>query len=198
MTAAVLLSGGVDSIALTYWRRPGIVFTVNYGQRAARAEIAAARQVASELDVRHEIIEVNCSALGSGDMAGGPQNALSPVPEWWPYRNQLLVTLTAMRGLALGVTSLMLGSVASDGSHADGAPPFYDALDVLVRLQEGGLRVEAPALAMTTVELVRVSDAPRELMAWSHSCHTGNLACGGCRGCIKHYEVMAELYGNAY
>lgn len=198
MSSAVLLSGGVDSIALAWWRRSEFAITVDYGQLAAPAEIAAGARVAEEAGMRHEVVRADCSAVGSGDMAGAEPDPLAPVTEWWPYRNQLLVTLAAARGIALGVERLLLGSVATDGSHADGTPPFYAALDALMRLQEGGIAVEAPAIGMTTVELVRASGVPREVLAWAHSCHVGALACGGCRGCVKHYRVMDELYGDAY
>lgn len=195
---AVLLSGGVDSIALTFWRRPEYAITIDYGQRAAATELAVAAEVARSLGVRHEILRVDCSTLGSGDMAGAAASAHAPVPEWWPFRNQLLLTLAGMRAVAIGVDELMVGSVVSDGSHADGRPEFYAAMDAVMAMQEGAVRVSAPALAMTTVELVRASGAPRDLIAWAHSCHTGPLACGACRGCVKHYEVMKELYGEPY
>lgn len=198
MTTAVLLSGGIDSIALTFWKRPSHAITIDYGQQAARAEIVAARQVSEELGIPHEIIKVDCSSIGSGDMIGAEPDPMAPVTEWWPYRNQLLVTLAAARGIALGVKRLLLGSVAADSSHVDGTLAFYDAIDALMRLQEGGISVEAPAISMSTVELVRKSRISRPLLAWSHSCHTGILACGGCRGCAKHYQVMGELYGDAY
>ena len=198
MSCAVLLSGGVDSIALAWWRRPEVAITIDYGQLAAPTEIAAAFQVAASIGARHEIVRADCSAIGSGDMAGGGSNPLAPVTEWWPYRNQLLVTLAAARGSALGVDTLLLGSVSTDGSHADGTLGFYTALNTLMQLQEGGVTVQAPAISMTTVELVRTSGVPREVLAWAHSCHVGTLACGGCRGCVKHYHVMNESYGEPY
>jgi 7-cyano-7-deazaguanine synthase len=195
---AVLLSGGVDSIALTHWQRPEYAITIDYGQRAAETELAAAAHIAGLLGVRHEIIRVDCSSLGSGDMAAQPASVHAPVPEWWPFRNQLLLTLAGMRATAIGVDELMLGSVASDGSHADGRPEFYAQVDSLMAMQEGAIRVTAPAVGMSTVELVQRSGAPREIIGWAHSCHTGPLACGGCRGCVKHYEVMRDLYGVPY
>lgn len=194
----ILLSGGMDSIALAYWQRPDIAFTVDYGQAAAKAEIAAAGQVASLLEMRHEIISADCSSLGSGHMAGTEALDLAPAPEWWPFRNQLLVTLAGMRAVAIGVTELMVGSVASDEVHADGRRPFYEAIDGLMRLQEGELHVTAPALGLTTAALVRMSGVPQSALAWAHSCHVGDLACGLCRGCVKHYEVTGELTGHAY
>ena len=38
MNTALLLSGGMDSIALAYWKRPDIALTIDYGQAAADAE----------------------------------------------------------------------------------------------------------------------------------------------------------------
>ena len=195
---AVLLSGGMDSIALTFWKRPEFAITIDYGQKAAAAELAASAQVSKELGIRHEILTIDCRSIGSGDMAGTEPLNAAPVPEWWPFRNQLLVTFASARGISLGVTEIMTGSVASDGTHADGRPEFFLALDHLTSLQEGSIHVTAPAVTMSTVELVRASEVPRKVLAWSHSCHTGNLACGACRGCLKHYAVTKELYGEAY
>ena len=195
---ALLLSGGMDSIAVAFWQRPEIAITIDYGQSAAEAEITAASQVAKEIGMQHEIIAIDCRVIGSGDMAGNDALDVAPVPEWWPFRNQLLVTFAAARGIVLGVTEVMTGSVSSDGTHGDGRPEFYDAMDKVTAVQEGGIRISAPALTMTTAELVRHSGVPREILAWAHSCHTGNLACGQCRGCVKHYQVTKEIYGVAY
>lgn len=195
---ALLLSGGMDSISVAFWKRPEIAITIDYGQRAAEAEIAAAGQVAKEIGMQHEIIAIDCRAIGSGDMAGNDALDVAPVPEWWPFRNQLLLTFAAARGIVLGVTELITGSVSSDGTHADGRPEFYEAMDRMTALQEGGIRISAPALDITTAELVRRSGVPRDILAWAHSCHTGNLACGQCRGCVKHYQVTKEIYGVAY
>jgi 7-cyano-7-deazaguanine synthase len=195
---ALLLSGGIDSVALAYWMRPRWAVTIDYGQRAAPAEITAARHVTAALEIPHEVLTVDCAALGTGDMAGSAALPEAPVPEWWPYRNQLLVTLAGMKAIALGATELMVGSVISDATHIDGTRPFYDCLDKLMAMQEGQVRVTAPALSMTSTELVRRAGIGRDLLAWSHSCHSGPLACGDCRGCYKHQQVMEELYGEAY
>ena len=193
----MLLSGGMDSIAVTWWQRPAVALTVDYGQVCSRAEIRAAEAVASELGIRHEVICVDCRSLGSGDLAGAPAMESAPVSEWWPYRNQLLVTLSAMRAISLNVGELLLGTVRSDECHADGRPEFVDKIDALLRLQEGHLRVRAPAATMTAVELVQKADVPRELLAWAHSCHRAEYACGECRGCNKHRETMEALgYGS--
>lgn len=193
MSVGILLSGGMDSAALACWRRPSLALTIHYGQASAEGEVRAATQICSDLNVRHEVIRVDCRSLGSGELAGTPAIAIAPVPEWWPYRNQLLVTLAAMRAVALGVTELLVGSVHSDGCHADGRADFYGQLDKLVAMQEGHLRISVPAICMNTAELVRTSGISPATLAWTHSCHTAAFACGRCRGCSKRRSVLVEL-----
>lgn len=193
MSRALLLSGGMDSIAIAYWKRPQHAFTLDYGQLAAQAEIQASRAVALELGIEHHVLSIDARALGSGDMAGEAPDRNAPASDWWPYRNQLLVTLASMQGISLGVTELMLGIVKTDAQHRDGTQTFVEQLDTLMRHQEGGIRVSAPAIKLTTTELIREVQVPRSLMGWAHSCHTGNLPCGHCRGCNKYLGTTYEL-----
>jgi 7-cyano-7-deazaguanine synthase len=188
----------MDSTALAAWLRPEIAFTINYGQRSAAGELRAAAAVCEELSIKHEVVTVDCARLGSGDLAGTPPISVAPIPEWWPYRNQLLITVAAMRAIAADVTTLLLGTVASDRQHTDGTPEFVSAISDLLAFQEGNLRVEAPAINMSSAELVRRSGISRSVLAWAHSCHVDEFACGNCRGCYKHREVTAELWGEGY
>jgi 7-cyano-7-deazaguanine synthase len=198
MKTALLLSGGMDSIAIAYWRRPAVAFTIDYGQKAAAGEVRAASAVAEALDVEQHVIKANLAALGSGDMAGKPPLSVAPVSDWWPFRNQMLVTLAAMKGVSLGVDRLLIGTLKTDSYHADGRPVFIEAIGALLRLQEGQVAVEAPAIAMTAVELIRNSGVPTEILLWAHSCHVAEHACGVCGGCRKHYETLKELGVDPY
>jgi len=196
MSDAILMSGGIDSIAVAAWFKPAVAITVNYGQLPAVGEIRAASQVANELGMEHHIIEVDCRKLGSGDLAGTRASDLAPESEWWPFRNQLLITLGVMKAIQCKAQRLLVGSIKSDGFHVDGSQPFVCAIDALCAMQEGNLRVLAPAIELTSAELVRKSQVEREILSWAHSCHTNSWACGLCRGCCKHRLVMKELgYG---
>lgn len=180
-------------MALVYMYRPSVAFTIDYGQKSAKAEIQSSKKVCEILNIRHELIHVDCSTLGSGDLAVTKALDLAPSPEWWPYRNQLLVTLACMKGLSLGVQELIVGSVKTDGFHKDGTGPFYEKISSLVEYQEGNIRVTCPAVDLSTVELVRESKIPYEILLWAHSCHTSNNPCGDCRGCLKHLQVRQDL-----
>ena len=190
---ALLLSGGMDSLALAYWKRPRYAITINYGQIAFEGELRASRHACKFLDIEHIVISANCSAVGSGIMAQKPRLKGSASNEWWPYRNQMLVTLGAMHAITIGANELLLGIVRSDSIYGDGSARFCNAIDRLVSMQEGGVRVSAPALKYSTVELIEKSGIPLDLLVTGHSCNLSALACGQCRSCLKHRQSMFEL-----
>jgi len=81
MSTALLLSGGMDSIAIAFWKRPDLALTVDYGQLSADGEIQAAEAVCKSLSIPHEIITVNCRSLGSGDLSGKLAASVAPAIE---------------------------------------------------------------------------------------------------------------------
>jgi 7-cyano-7-deazaguanine synthase len=194
MKRAILLSGGMDSIALSYWLRPELAITIDYGQLPYEGELRAAEQITQQLGIEHELLKINCESIGSGDLSGKAPSPYAPATEWWPYRNQLLITVCAMKAINLGVTEIMIGTVAPDGFHKDGTPQFVKMMNDVISYQEGNLKVSAPGISMTSVELVRRSGIPENLLLWAHSCHKADYACGNCRGCNKYRNIMHELY----
>lgn len=117
----------------------------------------------------------------------------SGTPEWWPYRNQLLITLAAAWAISHGFEEIILGTVAGDGDrHADGTRAFYDAMNAVLQAQEGKLAVTAPSIEYSTPELITLSQADEALLGLTHSCHTGDIACAHCPGCIKRAEVLQQ------
>lgn len=198
MTTALLLSGGMDSIAIAYWKQPDFAFTIDYGQLAASREIDASKQICDEIGIKHHILNIDLKSLGSGDLLGVSADKHAPASDWWPYRNQILITLAAMYGIKLGVNEILIGSVKSDEYHIDGSKAFIDSMNHLLSLQEGHMKLSAPAIDMTTVELILTHNIPIELLGWAYSCHKGNHACRQCRGCYKYFNVWNELYNKGY
>lgn len=191
---AILLSGGMDSIAIAYWKRPDVAITIDYGQRCADAEIRAAAYTAKFLGIEHCVIHVDCSSLGSGILSENSPLSIAPSVEWWPYRNQLLVTLACMKAISLGVNVLYVGSIKQDGErHRDGTKEFYDKLSNLISYQEGGIIVEMPAAEMDTVDIINRFKIPMHLLLHSHSCHVANIPCLECPGCVKNYSIRKKL-----
>lgn len=193
MSRAILLSGGMDSIALSYWLKPDIAITIDYGQLPAKAEISSAKQISKQLGIKHFTISIDCRNLGSGNLAGKDAINVAPTKEWWPYRNQLLVTLASMHAVNLGVKEIIVGSVESDKTHVDGKFEFYQKLDEVVALQERNIRVTCPAIHLKSHELIQKSKIPKSLLLWAHSCHVSNIPCGECNGCKKYLYTMQQL-----
>ncbi|MFL6438140.1 MAG: 7-cyano-7-deazaguanine synthase [Terriglobales bacterium] len=193
MSELLLLSGGVDSIAMAAWRRPAVCLTVDYGQIPAEAEIDAANVVCATLDLRHDVVRLPLRNLGSGLLAGETMSPLSDNDEFWPFRNQLLITIGAMRAARESISAVVIGTVRNDSRHSDGRPAFLSSMARLLEMQEGALTLMAPAAQMDTSELIRASGVPLGVLGWAHSCHRSKLACGDCPGCYKHSDMMQRL-----
>jgi 7-cyano-7-deazaguanine synthase len=190
----LLLSGGLESAALAAWRRPAMTLTIDYGQRPAQGEIEAAAAVSRQLGLKHSVLKIDCGALGAGLLAAREPAEGAPSPEWWPYRNQLLVTAAAAWGLPRGASRITIGSVLGDGErHVDGTAAFYKALDTVLAMQEGHLHVNAPGIEMSSGELIERSGVTDDVLGWTHSCHSADLACGVCPGCAKRRHVLGLL-----
>ena len=193
---ALLLSGGIDSSALAFLIRPDYAFFIDYGQKPARREEYVAKLIANDLSIPFEAISVDCSAIGSGDLSNRKRLhgfGDSDLTEWWPFRNQLLLTLAAPLALELGVKELVFGSVKSDSHYKDGTINFFNAIRELFKSQEGELSISTPAINLSSVELVKKSEIPLSILGWTHSCHISNEACGLCRGCEKHLDILQSL-----
>jgi 7-cyano-7-deazaguanine synthase len=190
---ALLLSGGMDSSSIAYVKRPDYAININYGQRSAKAERVAAEAVCNSLNIKLIELDIDCSVLGSGDLKGTEALEIGSESDWWPYRNQLLITLAAAKAVELGCTALLIGTVASDGHHRDGTVEFIRLMNELVSYQEGALSIIAPAIGYDALSYIEQNAVPLELLALTHSCHKANLPCCQCRGCYKHQNTMEDL-----
>ncbi|MFC4477860.1 7-cyano-7-deazaguanine synthase [Flavobacterium chungangensis] len=190
---AILLSGGIDSICLAYGLKPDIAYTIDYGQTVAEREIYVSNFVCQKLGIKHKVISVDCKNLGSGTLANSDNLSISPSEEWWPFRNQLLITLASMQAIKDGISELYLASVRSDNFHKDGTKEFYHLSNELVSFQEGKIKIICPTLEFYSHELVSKYNVPLNLLSIAHSCHISNIACGKCSGCTKQLRVKHEI-----
>jgi 7-cyano-7-deazaguanine synthase len=196
---ALLFSGGVDSTCLLYREQPDLAITINYGQVAAKKEIEVSARIAEELKIKHKVINADCSAVGLGAMStrvASIESFSSPTPHFWPFRNQLISTIAASYCIQIGVNELMLGIVATDKVHKDGTVEFASWLSRLLEMQEGGLKLTAPAITLSSPDLVRSSGIPLSLLEKGFSCHTSPIGCGTCRGCSKRKQTLIEVFSN--
>src|SRR5688500_6256259 len=89
---AVLLSGGLESTAIAYWLKPDVAITIDYGQPCAAGEIQAAKNICKSLSIAHDILQLSPYVnIPIRNRLGDHMSV------WWPYRNQLLITLAAIK-----------------------------------------------------------------------------------------------------
>lgn len=192
-STVLLLSGGLDSAALAAWIRPAMTVFVRYGQKPQIAEENAARAVAAHLTLPLEVVNLPLIEIGGGLMLDDNPLPDAPSPEWWPFRNQFLATVGAAVAVRHRLTTVALASVRGDGDrHVDGSARFYEHLDAVLSIQEGHVQVSAPAVHLSTPELLAAAGAQRDLIGWTVSCHRANEPCGDCPGCWKRELVLAE------
>lgn len=189
----LLFLGGVESTALAFQHRPDRLLTIDYGQASAVGELRAARHLAKILGIPHDEVALNARQLGSGDLVGRPKAEHSKVSEAWPFRNQFLITVAAMKYANDDLREIIIGTVSTDRVHADGSPEFLDRICALLQCELPNAIVHAPAIEMDTEDLVRTSGLPHDLLGWTFSCHRASVACGQCRGCNKTLELLARL-----
>lgn len=187
----LLFSGGLDSTALAYWLKPDRLLFVDYGQLSAAGEFRAATKISSELQLHLDARRVDARSCGSGDMAGGT-TINTDVPEFWPYRNQFLITLAAMTYANEAMLSIAIGTVRTDRVHPDGHPAFLRKLQAALQTQ-ADVSLEAPAMSITSTTLIKRAEVPSDLLGWAFSCHRSDYACGQCRGCTKHFATLRSL-----
>lgn len=186
MSRAVLLSGGIESIILTYDFKPTLAITVNYGQKSFKSELKASQYVCEKLSINHKVIDINISSFFV---------KLSETGEWIPYRNQLLITLASMICIKENITQLYIGSILEDSKFKDGKVGFIERMNELLSFQEGDLKLISPYINMSIFDLIKKVSVPISLISIAHSCTESNIACGQCNSCFKYYEIF-EFFKN--
>ncbi len=211
--AVVLLSGGLDSYtAAAIVRAEGSrlhALTIRYGQVHAR-EIEAARRVASSLDAAdHLELDVDLAAVGGSALTGTgrvPKERdldSSEVPATYvPARNTVFLALALARAEVIGARDIVIGANAIDYSgYPDCRPAFLEAFERLAALgtkvgvDGGRVRIRAPLLTMSKVEIIRRGLTLGLDYGLTHSCYDPTpkgVPCTRCDSCRLRARGFAE------
>lgn len=190
LPAIVLASGGLDSTAcLAYYlgqRRPVQALWVDYGQRAARREVAAIKRITGHYRIPLHTIKVD-----------GIQ---------WPT---LGGELFEFRGRNLTLAAIALNTAPRDGAlvalgihrgtpFADCESTFVQKLDdLLTILSDGLVRLDCPFVDWSKEEVGLYANAQRVPFDLTYSCERGTLPpCGECVKC-RDNQALAALISSA-
>lgn len=184
MTRVVLLSGGLDSaVCLAMEPKRSVAVYVHYGQPAAAAERAAARDLASTYRAR--LYELRAD-LGVGRYIHAPGDPLMVVAG----RNAMLLSLAGVVARHYPAPALVIGANAADhDEYVDCRKPFLGLM-----AQALDMPVHAPLLEMRKDEVGNLAndlEMPTDL-TWSCYYPTpAGDACGRCNACVGRKDALA-------
>lgn len=188
----LLLSGGVDSACLLKWKYPQIALFIDYGQPPAKREFEAAKSLCKDFSI--PLKKITLPIYKSQVIKNGEHWIHSEFNEWYPFRNQFLVTIGAIFCQTNSIKNLLIGSVSTDSHYKDGTKKFYSNLVDLVSYQEGQINIECPAIDMTSLELINISCILNETLLKTYSCTMSkNYACGKCKSCQKRRQIFYKI-----
>src|SRR6185503_18356227 len=169
MKAVALLSGGLDStVAFAIRARDAVLaLTVDYGQRAARREIASARKTAARYRVPHRVLKLPWLAGGAltdrsrrlprPDIARAADTRKSAAAVWVPNRNGVFIAAAAALAESLKASRIVVGLNREEAAtFPDNSAPFLDAANRALRYSTAnGVAVESPTLRWDKKRIVR-------------------------------------------
>jgi len=204
----MLLSGGLDSytaaVMLRRSLRLGAALFVDYGQKAAEAEQAAARTQARELEVElyTEQLSTYKNLPNTGGLVNEPLEDDAATEQLWvPARNALLYSVGAAHAEARGFSAVALGLNVEEGrDFADNTAGFLEAADRFIFIATAGkVRAEAPTVNLDKAAMIRRLIGLGYSLDSVYSCYRDSdgkaRMCGTCPSCkrLKAALAAAEL-----
>jgi 7-cyano-7-deazaguanine synthase len=200
MKAVALLSGGLDSTVAFAMRAHDAVLalTIDYGQRAAKREIAAARATAKRHGVPHRVLKLpwlsggaltdRSKGLPSPNLWETADTVQSAAAVWVPNRNGVFIAAAAAHAERLGASRIVVGFNREEAAtFADNSPAFLAAANRALRFStRNGVRVESPTLKWDKTRIVREAKRRSIRLDDVWPCYEGRADwCRKCESCLR-------------
>jgi 7-cyano-7-deazaguanine synthase len=187
----LLLSGGVESVTLLHQLvdsgEPLQALFVDYGQRAAPLELAAAEGHAGRLGI--ELVRLDLSRVGDTFRAGQERKHHVPLP----HRNLVALSLGLSYAANISATRLYLAANESDArDYASSSHAFLAQFRLIAGLL-GDVDLATPLVSLSKTEVVARGMQLGVDYATTYSCLLGYpVHCGRCPQCAKRREAFHE------
>ena len=200
MKAVALLSGGLDStVAFAIRARDSVLaLTIDYGQRAARREIASARKTAARYRVPHRVLRLPWLAGGaltdrsrrlpSPDIARASDTRKSAAAVWVPNRNGVFIAAAAALAESMKASRIVVGFNREEAAtFPDNSAQFLDAANRALRYSTAnGVAVESPTLRWDKKRIVREAKRRGIGLEDVWPCYEGRrIWCRKCESCLR-------------
>ncbi|MCC6278423.1 MAG: 7-cyano-7-deazaguanine synthase QueC [Oligoflexia bacterium] len=214
MKFVVLLSGGLDSVVNLYEAKQKgevtLALTFDYGQRAAKNEIQAARFFCEKLKAPHRVIEIpwlasiTKTALVNNESAMPELKNLDDKREadesakavWVPNRNGVFLNIAASFAESLGAQAVIPGfNIEEAATFPDNTQAFLDQTTLAFKLSTMS---QVKAISFTTqLNKTQMVGRAFELgvdLAHVWSCYqSGSQPCGRCESCQRSARGLKEF-----
>ena len=201
--AAIIVSGGMDSITLLYEmrKRIGLAISFDYGSNHNHREIPFAKEHCEKLGITHIVIDMRFlgkylkSALLDGDDAipEGDYDRDNMSATVVPFRNGIMLAVAAGIAESRGLKVIMMANHGGDHNiYADCRPEFVSAFDKAVSTgTDSGMRLIAPYTDINKADIAARGKAMGIDYSRTWSCYRGGEhQCGRCATCLERREAL--------
>lgn len=199
----ILLSGGLDSmvsaVIAKYKTKPVLALTIDYGQRAAKMEIAAARKICRSLKIKHKVIKFSLFKefkdlvllRSKKDISTKKLNKLKNV--WIPNRNGLFINIAACYAEYYKASVIVTGFNREEAEEfPDNKPQFMAAINhALMFSTLTKVKVRSYVADYTKKQIYKLGLKYKAPLKYIYSCYLGKTKmCGKCASCKKFLAAM--------
>lgn len=212
--AISVFSGGLDCcVATSAFAKDCQIhaITFNYGQKAFKRELKAAKEICAKMNWTHEVIDlpwlskISTSSLNTDeeipdvnveDLDDLEKSGESASSVWVPARNMVFTSIAVSYAESIGAEAIIVGWDKEEAAtFPDNSKEFLNKFNELIDVgSPDNIKIEAPSIDLTKEEIVKLGievGAPMEL---SYSCYKGgNKHCGVCESCMRRKRAFKQL-----
>ncbi|WP_407454533.1 7-cyano-7-deazaguanine synthase QueC [Methanobrevibacter sp.] len=212
--AISVLSGGLDCTVATSVFKDDFeihAITFDYGQKAFKRELQAAKEICSKMGWTHEVIDLPWLAkisnsslntdedipeLSESDLDNLEKSTESASSVWVPARNMVFTSIAVSYAESIEAEKIIVGWDAEEAAtFPDNSKEFLETFNELISVgSPDNIKIEAPLIELNKEEIVKLGlniGAPIEL---SYSCYKGSeKQCGVCESCMRRKRAFKSL-----
>jgi 7-cyano-7-deazaguanine synthase len=222
--SVILLSGGLDSTAnlafADYFDEVVLALTIDYGQRAVKPEIAAAKKFCEYYQVSHRILDlkwlgelggsaltshsIDVPTMAADQLDDQKASETSAKAVWVPNRNGLMINVAAAIAESMKAQQVVVGFNKEEAAtFPDNSSQFLGVASLALRYSTGNhVKVSCYTDMMVKTEIVQaLQNLPKKFpfeSVWScyHSGEsTSGKMCGECESCKRFFRATASVPG---
>ena len=198
LKSIILLSGGLDSTvsAMIAKKRTNPLFalTFDYGQRACKQEILAAKKICCALRIKHKVVQIpffnefKKLVMLSKRKTIATKNFKRLEDVWVPNRNGLFINVAACYAEYYGANLIVTGFNREEAQEfPDNTPEFMNTMNRTLRYSTlYKVKVKSYVARLTKKEIYNLGLRYKAPLKYIYSCYLGGKKmCGRCASCLR-------------